>query len=97
MRRLARAAPVAVLAGLVLFAASIQPDLSLVRPLTRLGQVLLLLGVLGVVPAAWHLAGTIRRRAGVVAVTGAALLVLSLAWVGVWAVAFRVLWPDISV
>lgn len=97
VRRLAWAAPAAVLAGLVLFAASVQPDLSLVRPLTRLGQVLLLLGVLGVVPAAWHLAGTVRRRAGVVAVTGAALLTLSLAWIGGWAVAFRVLWPDISV
>lgn len=97
VRRLAYAAPVAVLAGLVLFAASVQPDLSLVRPLTRLGQAVLLLGVLGVVPAAWHLAGTVRRRGGVVAVAGAALLTLSLAWVAGWAVAFRVLWPDISV
>jgi CubicO group peptidase (beta-lactamase class C family) len=97
VRRLAYAAPVAVLAGLVLFVASVQPDLSLVRPLTRLGQAVLLLGVLGVVPAAWHLAGTIRRRAGVIAVTGAALLTLSMAWVAGWAVAFRVLWPDISV
>ncbi|MEX5237779.1 serine hydrolase domain-containing protein [Kocuria arenosa] len=97
VRRLAYAAPMAVLAGLVLFAASVQPDLSLVRPLTRLGQAVLLLGVLGVVPAAWHLAGTIRRRGGVVAVAGAALLTLSLAWVAGWAVAFRVLWPDISV
>jgi hypothetical protein len=49
------------------------------------------------VPAAWHLAGTLRRRAGVVAVAGAALLTLSLAWVAGWAVAFRVLWPDLSV
>ncbi|MFF0905550.1 UNVERIFIED_CONTAM: serine hydrolase domain-containing protein [Kocuria sp. CPCC 205316] len=97
VRRLAYAAPVAVLAGLVLFAASVQPDLSLMRPLTRLGQGVLLLGVLGVVPAAWHLAGTVRRRGGVVAVAGAALLALSLAWVAGWAVAFRVLWPDISV
>ncbi|TDL41070.1 serine hydrolase domain-containing protein [Kocuria rosea] len=97
VRRLAYAAPAAVLAGLVLFAASVQPDLSLVRPLTRLGQAVLLLGVLGVVPAAWHLASTVRRRAGVVAVAGAALLTLSLAWVAGWAVAFRVLWPDLSV
>src|SRR5690606_35444609 len=35
VRRLAWAAPAAVLAGLVLFAASVQPDLSLVRPLAR--------------------------------------------------------------
>ncbi|MFI7495958.1 serine hydrolase domain-containing protein [Kocuria sp. M4R2S49] len=97
VRRLAYAAPVAVLAGLVLFAASVQPDLSLVRPLTRLGQALLLLGVLGVVPAALHLADAIRHRRGVVAVAGTALLTLSLAWVAGYAVAFRVLWPDISI
>lgn len=97
VRRLAFAAPAAVLAGLVLFAASVQPDLSLLRPLTRLGQALLLLGVLGVVPAALHLAGAVRHRRGVVAVAGAALLVLALAWVAGYTVAFRVLWPDISV
>ncbi|WP_298585692.1 serine hydrolase [uncultured Kocuria sp.] len=97
VRRLAYAAPVAVLAGLALFAASVQPDLSLVRPLTRLGQALLLLGVLGVVPAVRHLAGALRHRRGVVAVAGAGLLALSLAWIAGYAVAYRVLWPDISV
>ncbi|MEX5295933.1 serine hydrolase domain-containing protein [Kocuria sp. CPCC 205268] len=97
VRRLACAAPVAVLAGLVLVAASVQPDLSLVRPLTRLGQAVLLLGVLGVVPAAWHLAGTVRRRAGASAVAGAALLTLALAWVAAYTVAYRILWPDISI
>ncbi|MFI7582135.1 serine hydrolase [Kocuria kalidii] len=97
VRRLAYAAPAAVLAGVVLFVSSVQPDLSLVRPLTRLGQAVLLLGVLGAVPAAWHLAGTVGRRAGLVAVTGAALLTLSLVYVAGYAVAFRVLWPDISI
>ncbi|GAA1761478.1 hypothetical protein GCM10009767_20640 [Kocuria aegyptia] len=97
VRRLAYTAPVLVLAGLLLFVSSLQPDLSLLRPLTRLGQALLLLGVLGLIPAAWHLADTIRRRAGVIAVTGAGLLVLSLTYIGGYTVAYRILWPDISI
>ena len=98
VRRLAYASSALVLVGLVLFAASIQPEnYTLIRPLARLGQAVLLLGVLGVTPAAWHLVSTIRRRVGVVAVTGAALLTLSLVYVTGYAVVYRILWPDLSI
>ncbi|MFF0945954.1 serine hydrolase domain-containing protein [Kocuria sp. CPCC 205300] len=98
VRRLAYAAPVLVLVGVVVFASSIRmEDYTLVRPLTRAGQALLLLGVLGVVPAVWHLAGTISRRAGIFAVSGAALLTLSLTYITGYAVIYRILWPDLSI
>ncbi|MFE7630605.1 hypothetical protein [Kocuria sp. NPDC057446] len=98
VRRLTYASSALVLVGLVLFVSSIQlQDYTLIRPLTRLGQAVLMLGVLGVIPAAWHLVNTIRCRAGVLAVTGAALLTLSLAYIAGYAVAYRILWPDLSI
>jgi hypothetical protein len=64
-----------------------------IHPLARLGQALLLLGILGVVPAAWHLVITFRSNRRLAPVLGAAALVLALGYVLALALTFPLVWP----
>lgn len=65
-------------------------------PALRLVQVLQLVGVVALVPAALRLAGDLRRRAGWVRTAGSTLVLLALAGTAWFAVVFRLLTPDIS-
>jgi hypothetical protein len=88
VRRLAYASAAAVLAGFGLLAASLRFFPPVIHPMARVGQALLLLGILGVVSAIWHLVITLQANRRVTRVLGAAALTLALAYVVALSVAF---------
>lgn len=93
VRRLAYASAAPVLAGFGLLAASLRFFPPVIHPMARVGQALLLLGVLGVVPAAWHLLITLQSNRRITRVLGAAALTVALGYVLALALTFPLIWP----
>lgn len=93
VRRLAYASAALVLAGFGFLAASIRLFPPVIHPMARVGQALLLLGILGVVPAAWHLLITLQSNRRLTPVLGAAALTLAVGYVLALALTFPLIWP----
>ena len=98
-RVLSRLAVASAVLALVGWAASIVTIMGLQdvpAAVLRTVQVLQLIGLLGVLPAAVRLVDDLRRRVGWSRTTGSALLLLALAGTGWFAVEFMLLAPSIS-
>ncbi|MEK8104734.1 hypothetical protein NKG94_05205 [Micromonospora sp. M12] len=96
LSRLAAAGTLLALAGWVLSISSIMGLRDVPDAVLRTTQVLQLVGVLGVLPAAVRLVDEVRRHDGWQRVAGSALLLLALAGAGWFAVEFHLLAPSIS-
>ncbi|MFG2050809.1 serine hydrolase domain-containing protein [Micromonospora sp. NPDC048935] len=96
LSRVAVAGTLLAFAGWVLAISSIMGLRDVPGAVLRTAQVLQLVGLLGVLPAAVRLADDVRRHVGWWKIAGSALLLLALAGAGWFAVEFRLLAPSIS-
>ncbi|MEU4472040.1 serine hydrolase domain-containing protein [Micromonospora sp. NPDC023888] len=96
LSRVAVAGTLLAFVGWVLSVSSIMSLRDVPGSVLRTVQVLQLVGLLGVLPAAVRLADDVRRHVGWPRVAGSALLLLALAGAGWFAVEFRLLAPSIS-
>ncbi|MFI6784978.1 serine hydrolase domain-containing protein [Micromonospora sp. NPDC050276] len=96
LSRLAVAGTLLAFAGWVLSISSIMTLHDVPRAVLRAIQVLQLVGLLGVLPAAVRLVDDVRRHVGWRRIVGSGLLLLALAGAGWFAVEFRLLAPSIS-
>ncbi|WCN79329.1 serine hydrolase domain-containing protein [Micromonospora sp. LH3U1] len=96
LSRLAVAGTLLALAGWVLSIASIMSLREVPAAVLRTAQVLQLVGLLGVLPAAVRLVDDVRRHVGWRRIVGSGLILLALAGAGWFAVEFRLLAPSIS-
>ncbi|MGC4814974.1 serine hydrolase domain-containing protein [Micromonospora sp. DT228] len=96
LSRVAVAGTLLALAGWVLAISSIMSLREIPGGVLRAIQVLQLVGLLGVLPAAVRLADDVRRHLGWRRIAGSALLLLALAGAAWFAVEFRLLAPSIS-
>ncbi|MGC4847531.1 serine hydrolase domain-containing protein [Micromonospora sp. DT15] len=96
LSRLAVAGTLLAFAGWVLAIGSIMSLQDVPGPALRTIQVLQLLGLLGVLPAAVRLVDDVRRHVGWRRITGSGLILFALAGAGWFAVEFHLLAPSIS-
>ncbi|MEU7972406.1 serine hydrolase domain-containing protein [Micromonospora sp. NPDC049089] len=96
LSRLAVAGTLLAFAGWVLTIGSIMSLQDVPGPALRTIQVLQLLGLLGVLPAAVRLVDDVRRHVGWRRITGSGLILVALAGAGWFAVEFHLLAPSIS-
>ncbi|MEV7988299.1 serine hydrolase domain-containing protein [Micromonospora sp. NPDC085948] len=96
LSRVAVAGTLLAFAGWVLALSSIMSLRDVPGGVLRVVQVLQLVGLLGVLPAAVRLVDDVRRHVGWRRIAGSALLLLALAGAGWFAVEFRLLAPSIS-
>ncbi|MCG5471774.1 beta-lactamase family protein [Micromonospora sp. LAH09] len=96
LSRLAVAGTLLAFAGWVLSIASIMSLEDVPGAVLRIVQVLQLVGLLGVLPAAVRLVDDVRRHVGWQRIVGSSLILLALAGAGWFAVEFRLLAPNIS-
>ncbi|MEU4531393.1 serine hydrolase domain-containing protein [Micromonospora ureilytica] len=96
LSRLAVAGTLLALAGWVLSIGSIMSLQDVPGPALRIIQVLQLVGLLGVVPAAVRLVDDVRRHVGWRRIAGSGLILFALAGAGWFAVEFHLLAPSIS-
>ncbi|MEU5671926.1 serine hydrolase domain-containing protein [Micromonospora sp. NPDC047753] len=96
LSRLAVAGTLLAFAGWVLTIGSIMSLQDVPGPALRTIQVLQLLGLLGVLPAAVRLVDDVRRHVGWRRITGSGLILFALAGAGWFAVEFHLLAPSIS-
>lgn len=96
LSRVAVGATVLALLGWVLSVIAIMSLTDVPGAVLRTVQVLQLIGLLGVLPAAVRLVDDVRRRVGWSRVVGSGLVLLALVGVGWFAVEFRLLAPSIS-
>ncbi|MFE9914244.1 serine hydrolase domain-containing protein [Micromonospora sp. NPDC005553] len=96
LSRLAVAGTLLAFAGWVLAIGSIMSLQDVPGPALRTVQVLQLVGLLGVLPAAVRLVDDLRRHVGWRRITGSSLILFALAGAGWFAVEFQLLAPSIS-
>ncbi|MET8257866.1 serine hydrolase domain-containing protein [Micromonospora sp. NPDC005205] len=96
LSRLAVAGTLLAFAGWVLTIGSIMSLQDVPGPALRTVQVLQLVGLLGVLPAAVRLVDDLRRHVGWRRITGSSLILFALAGAGWFAVEFHLLAPSIS-
>ncbi|MEU8110976.1 serine hydrolase domain-containing protein [Micromonospora sp. NPDC048947] len=96
LSRLAVAGTLLAFAGWMLSIGSIMSLQDVPGPVLRTIQVLQLVGLLGVLPAAVRLVDDVRRHIGWRRITGSALILFALAGAGWFAVEFHLLAPSIS-
>lgn len=94
--RVGVASALLALVGWVMVFVSVMGLNDVPAPALRLVQVLQLVGVVALVPAALRLVGDLRHRTGWVRTAGSALVLLALAGTAWFAVAFRLLAPSVS-